>query len=410
MTMFLSTISMILHFLTFLCLSSNSRTAAFSTSPHSTTTTTTTINGHVSAERLKFTRTRSACSNLFMTHNNNQENDNVVDEENGITHSLDEQLSRRSMISSSAAFCGILGSGVLSNPAAHAASETLTGSSNDASASASEFPPVTHRVFMDLRISRSDGSFYVRDDLPDIPENRVYNGRLVIGLFGTASPNHVAQFLRYAAVTYNPTEDDPLPSYGRSSFVSLDQQTGLMVGGKIPGLETALIGGSNVLKYGTRVLPATLWSDRRSDLQVSHSAGKGLLTHRNLDVTPSFGITTRPAGFDLDGSYTVFGKILSDEGSYVGGGGGKSDDEAKTVSFLSVVQDIPTYSMDRPAPPADAQPTEGERAVQEIASAVFSTQREFFRGAAKTFGDTRLDKVYEGKLLRRVEVTKVGIL
>ena len=45
-----------------------------------------------------------------------------------------------------------------------------------------------------------------------------------------------------------------------------------------------------------------------------------------------------------------------------------------------------------------------------LASSVFTAQRKVFRDAAKTFGDTRLDKVYDGKLLRRVEVTKVGNL
>jgi len=194
------------------------------------------------------------------------------------------------------------------------------------------------------------------------------------------------------------------------------------VGGSIPGLEIGSIGGGTVLRYGGRILPAPFWSDgtttTREEERLSHNVGKGLLTHRNLDVTPTFGITTRSGGgYELDGSYTVFGKILSDEGTYVSGGGGGGDVEDGTstnnsnVSFLSVVQDLPTYSMDRPAPPNDVTlPSEGERAVQEIASAVFSTQREFFRGAAKTFGDSRIDKVYEGKLLRRVEVTKVGLL
>jgi hypothetical protein len=51
-----------------------------------------------------------------------------------------------------------------------------------------------------------------------------------------------------------------------------------------------------------------------------------------------------------------------------------------------------------------------ENVVQDAAQAVFNAQRGFFRGAAKSLGDTRVSKVYEGKLLRRVEVTQVGIL
>jgi hypothetical protein len=48
--------------------------------------------------------------------------------------------------------------------------------------------------------------------------------------------------------------------------------------------------------------------------------------------------------------------------------------------------------------------------VDDAAELIFNAQREFFRGAAKSFGDTRLSKVYEGKFLRRVEVTQVGII
>lgn len=52
----------------------------------------------------------------------------------------------------------------------------------------------------------------------------------------------------------------------------------------------------------------------------------------------------------------------------------------------------------------------GVDGASSLASSVFTAQRKIFRGAAKTFGDTRLDKVYDGKLLRRIEVTKVGVL
>ena len=56
---------------------------------------------------------------------------------------------------------------------------------------------VTDKVFLKVRISRQDGTFYVRDDLPDLPENRVFSGTLTIGLFGKAAPRHVEKFLSY---------------------------------------------------------------------------------------------------------------------------------------------------------------------------------------------------------------------
>lgn len=86
--------------------------------------------------------------------------------------------------------------------------------------------PVTHKVYFDVRISRSDGTFYERDDLPDIQENKVFYGKLKFGLFGKTAPAAVERFLSYVDVPYSPLDDDPLPSYGRSSFKSLDQSTG----------------------------------------------------------------------------------------------------------------------------------------------------------------------------------------
>ena len=48
----------------------------------------------------------------------------------------------------------------------------------------------------------------------------------------------------------------------------------------------------------------------------------------------------------------------------------------------------------------------GEDVCGSLASNVLAAQRAIFRDAAKTFGD----KVYDGKVLHRIEVTKVGVL
>jgi cyclophilin family peptidyl-prolyl cis-trans isomerase len=351
----------------------------------------------------------------------------------------DSKLSlRRKMLTNVGAMAATLGL-LTMDPRNAAASVDVSTVTSSSSASASglvyAYPPITHKVYMDVRISRADGSFYVRDDLPDdTPENQVFQGKLVLGLFGTLAPNHVEQFLKYVSVSYNPTEDDPLPTYARSSFVTLDQSNGmlktstlkyfdtvpsiildvllhclslctqhtlfilsfslgLLAGGMIPSLEITEIGGSSALRYGSRILPAPIWYDKiDKDKRVSHSMGKGLLTHRTLDLSPSFGITTRAAGEELDSTHVVFGRLLPDDGD--------------SQRFLQVCQDIRTYSENRPGP-TDA-PINSP--VDDLASQVFSAQRDFFRGAAKTFGDTRISKVYEGKLLRRVEVTQIGLL
>lgn len=73
---------------------------------------------------------------------------------------------------------------VTSHAAATAPASSPAGGEVVSSWISPEEATVTQKVFMDVRISRQDGTFYVRDDLPDTPENRVYTGRLVIGLFG----------------------------------------------------------------------------------------------------------------------------------------------------------------------------------------------------------------------------------
>jgi cyclophilin family peptidyl-prolyl cis-trans isomerase len=244
---------------------------------------------------------------------------------------------------------------------------------------------ITDKIFMDIRVSRQDGSFYVRDDLADTFENRVLSTRLEFGLYGNLAPNHVQKFLSYVISSQNEDVNNPLPSYSRSTFVALDQSTGLLQGGNIPSLRVSDIGGSNAIQYGSRVLPANLWLD--SNTKVSHSC-KGLLTHRTLDVTPAFGITTRAASSSLDATNTVFGQILWND---------------KTAQFWNQLQDLPTYSLERPAASEDPTGT-------GVGNSVFNAQREFFRGAAQNLGDTRVAKVYEGKLLRRMEVTQVGRL
>jgi cyclophilin family peptidyl-prolyl cis-trans isomerase len=249
---------------------------------------------------------------------------------------------------------------------------------------------ITDKVFMDIRISRSDGSFYVRDDLPDTFENRVIQKRLTFGLYGKTAPNHVERFLSYIIPQDKEDVDSPFPSYGRSTFKSLDQETGLLQGGNIPSLRVKDIGGSTAITYGARVLPANLWIERKSDIKRLPHSTKGLLSHKNLDVTPSYGITTR-ASPSLDATHTVFGQIVWDE---------------PTLQWFRDLQDLPTYALEaRSSYDGKTSATGG------VATAsVFNAQREFFRGAAKSLGDTRVDGVYEGKLMRRMEVTRVGRL
>jgi cyclophilin family peptidyl-prolyl cis-trans isomerase len=247
---------------------------------------------------------------------------------------------------------------------------------------------ITHTLFFEVRISRRDGTFYARDD--DDPTDQVFQGRIIVELFGTLAPNHVNEFLKYVIVNETAIEDSPFPSYGRSMFTRLDQSTGLLEGGVIPGLDVINIGGSAALRYsGGRVLSAPLWIEKDAGKygKVSHGSTVGLITHRLLDLSPSFGITTRKAS-ELDTTHFAFGRVKMDETS---------------TSFLQKCANLPTYSL-------DGRIQADNTVIDDLAGKIYATQKDFFRSAAKTFGDTRLDKLYEGKLLRRVDVTRVGLL
>lgn len=245
---------------------------------------------------------------------------------------------------------------------------------------------ITDKVYIDVRIARSDGSTYIRDDLPDTFQNRVLFQRIPIGLYGKTAPKAVDKFLSYIEIENDFDVDNPYPSFSRSTFPALDQGTGLLMAGYISSLKTKDVAGSTALTYGSRVLPADLWIDNQRTERFSHST-KGLLTHKNLDPLPNFGITTRSQP-SLDTTHTVFGQILWDAG---------------TLKFFRDLEDIPTYSVERPSSYDDF-------GTGAVAKTVFNAQQEFFRGAAKSIGDDRVGKLYNGKLLRRIEVLQVGRL
>ena len=168
-----------------------------------------------------------------------------------------------------------------------------------------------------------------------------------------------------------------------------DTHKGLLTGGSIPSLEVTSFAGSTAIQYGGRILVAPLWVEPGMPTNTLKHSSKGLLTHRILEVAPTFGITTRTLTPELDGTNIVFGKVLFDNSSR---------------EFFRLVEDLPTYNMEL----TSVDPS-GDNLADTAKSALFNSQREIFRSVAKGFGDSRVSKVYEGKLLRRVEVTQVGL-
>jgi cyclophilin family peptidyl-prolyl cis-trans isomerase len=303
-----------------------------------------------------------------------------------------------------------------SNAAITSQSSTTANTANNKNYISSDGAKVTHKVFFNVRISRPDGTFYVRDhDDTDNEMNKVYTGQLIFELFGQNAPNHVQSFLQYVvdpAATSSSIDDreneTPYPSYSRSSFTQYDDATGVLYGGTIPSLEVVEIQQSVALRYGNRLLPAKLWLEQGTTLtspKISHNT-IGLLTHQQLDATPNFGITTRNDTTLLNPTHTVFGKLVLNKDG---------------LEFLNRVTALPTYSVDRPvitssSPSSfvvDDTTTSGATTIMSTkpaTEAIYMAQREFFRNTAKAFGDSRINKLYDGKILRRIEVTQVGLL
>ncbi|KAL7556593.1 hypothetical protein ACA910_003484 [Epithemia clementina (nom. ined.)] len=297
-------------------------------------------------------------------------------------------------------------------------------------------PKVTDRVYFNVRISRSDGTFYVRDkkndgdgDDDNNQDDQVFYARLVFELFGEVAPVTVQRFKSYlptttAALAMDDT-DRPLPSYARSSFASYDEATGVIYGGQIPGLQVVEVnnggGGGSALQYGNRLFSASLWLESRTSTTTKlRHVGKGLLTHALLDPTPVFGITTRTDTTELDATHVVFGRLVVSE----------PDDQERNVNrnnteknaadapttwhsgaeFLQRVAALPTYQAESSVVMRRSDEYNEGGFVEAAAQSIFQAQRSFFRNTAQALGDTRLDRVYTGKLLRRVEVTQAEIL
>ena len=92
-------------------------------------------------------------------------------------------------------------------------------------------PRITAKVRFNVRIARGDGTFATRDDDAD----PVYRSSLVFGLYGDNAPVSVEQFLSYI----DPAQFT-VPSFASSLFSTVTPEDGLLVGGKIKGLESTV--------------------------------------------------------------------------------------------------------------------------------------------------------------------------
>ena len=242
---------------------------------------------------------------------------------------------------------------------------------------------VTATVRVSARVARSDGTFSVRDNDEDPP----LFGDVDLQLFGEAAPAAVALFL--GSALGDPAAPDT-PTYARS-LVDERRGASLVVGGRIKGLSERDIFGERVLvntRDGSEALSprgasvAAKLGRERSGLP--HD-GPGLLTRRRgdagVDLT-AFGLTLK-ASPQLDPDYEVFGAVARDDSN-----------------VLAKIASLGVYSMDAVGPSTDVP----------LAAEIYRAQKDAFRGAAKAIGDGRANAVFPGKILRRVEVTRVQLL
>ena len=276
----------------------------------------------------------------------------------------------------------------------------------------SRLPIVTHRVCFDVRITSRE--YRPSNNHKGIPitsfftselstRQSVFATRLTLDLYGEAFPNHVTQFLNYVVDDGKYDGSDAAaataPSYGHSTFVRLDPENGLLSGGCIDGLVSSSLGGSAALSFHDRAYPAPLWTETNvsspssergilsagtAQLRSEESLGMGYLVHRVNDTSPVFGITTRPitdrfVGLALANEYQVFGRVVPN---------------VNRNDFFEKLQRVPTYS----SAASVLQPNEGlGPAGSKLLQNIQSLSGVVGKG----------EELFEGKLLRRVEVFRV---
>ena len=122
---------------------------------------------------------------------------------------------------------------------------------------------------------------------------------------------------------------------------------------------------------------------RKEPSAVSHDSA-GILTRQRGDAPQAFGLTVA-ASKTLDATNQAFGRVVRDP-----------------AGLVNAISTLNAYSLDA-APDGLSKDVPG-------AAAIYRAQKDAFRGAAKAFGDGRASKIFPGKLLRRVKITRVELL
>ena len=227
---------------------------------------------------------------------------------------------------------------------------------------------VTQKVFLDLRIIK-------RFDV-EVLEDAAVRGRLEIGLFGKDAPLATKRFIEFIEGTTGQfAKNAGGPAYSSATIDNIKPLT-LVQGGKIAGLRQTSFAGTLEWEYLSRLLPNLTPVLEVNDL--SHDR-RGLLTvERFNNGGPDFGITLSnvPA---LDDTREVIGYVMN---------GAELLEEIEGLPFIT------GRSIEEPG---------------SVGDEVFKAQKSLFSGLSKGIGDARAED-RTGKILRRVEITKCGLL
>eukprot|EP01038_Epipyxis_sp_PR26KG_P008017 gene8017-10865_t len=226
-------------------------------------------------------------------------------------------------------------------------------------------PMITEKVFLDIKIAN-----YTEESKG---KNRAAqgSGKIVIGLYGKDAPQSVAIFLE--TIRSNGTS---LPTYYNSQFSRLSEE-GIMEVEKVRGINSITIAGVEKYEYAGNVLD---YKPILEPNRISHNR-RGLLTRKQLTAGPEFGITLKE-NKELDAFHIAFGEVLDG------------------FEVLDAIANIPTYTYS----------TKTEKGVEGgLADKWFESQKSFYVGVGKTFGDLRaVDR--RGKPLRRITIKNAGLL
>jgi len=242
------------------------------------------------------------------------------------------------------------------------------------SKSAAATPEITSLAFLDIAIAN------YTDESVGTNRPARGSGRIVVGLYGKDAPRSVSLFLK--TLTANGVD---FPNYLNAQFLKIGQDDGLLEIEKVRGLKRIQLAGSDAFEFDGQIM--TEMNKPLIEKNALLHDRPGLLTRSTLSSTPEFSITTKAAAA-LDSFHCVFGEIVNG------------------MQVLDAVMSIPRYSYE--AATGYTSALKGTGLEQGFAESWFKSQKSFYVGAGKAFGDQRaVDQ--RGKLLRRVTIKGGGL-